>query len=124
MSQPGGTLLTMAREIPEENRFSPASDVFAWAVSMCMITVQALRGIHLSSRRDIKDLALLVINKHSPALGCLLMECLAEDYRERPCAEEVRDRLLHIAGSWPVVGEWKMDCPAVVLLEHHFVWYF
>jgi serine/threonine protein kinase len=103
-----GTLFVMAPEMSREGVYSPAGDVFAWAVSMCMVAydsdVSRDARRYLASRELVLRRGLEIFGRHSGALRVLLEECLESDPARRPCSGEVRDRLMHIAGVWPRFG--------------------
>jgi serine/threonine protein kinase len=102
-----GSAIVMAPEI-REGVYSPAGDVFAWAVSMCMIAcdsdISRDAGRYNNGQNVILDQGLAYFGRHSGSLRVLLEECLKSDPARRPCSGEVRDRLMHIAGVWPRFG--------------------
>ncbi len=97
-----------APEVHSFGEYSPASDVYMWAVSMCMVAIDAVGGSsegllqgHIIARgvREVERLA--------PDVGRLLTACLDPDRHRRPCCTQARDRVLAAAGVWPALGAWR-----------------
>ncbi len=92
--------------------YSPASDIYMWAMSMCMVALDALGGRGAAaavtrSQTSIKEAALGLVQPLTPDVGRLLTECLDPDRHKRPCCTEARDRVLAAAGVWPALGAWR-----------------
>jgi serine/threonine protein kinase len=102
-----GTLLTMAPEATG-GVYSPAGDVFSWGVTMCMVVCEALRGrdqVIGCTRAAVTTAALgLLSSLGQRTVAGLVEQCIELYEHQRPCSEEVRDRLLQAAGVWPELG--------------------
>jgi hypothetical protein len=81
-----------------------------WAVSMCMLVIEALGGaggsaVDMRSQTAIKEAGLAVLRPLVPDVANLLAACLDADRQVRPCCNQARDRVLAAAGVWPPLGE-------------------
>jgi hypothetical protein len=90
--------------------YSPAGDMYSWAVTMCMVACQALpfpaRPMP-STREPILEAGKALLRAQSPAVAGVVDLCLKSSRVKRPCATEVRDGLLQAVGVWPALG----TCP-------------
>ncbi len=97
-------------EVLLDGIYSPGSDVYMWAVSMCMLAIEALGGaggggVDTRSQTAIKEAGLAVLRPLVPDIAALLTACLDPDRLARPCCNQARDRVLVAAGVWPPLGE-------------------
>ena len=102
------TLIVSPSEVIMDGVYSPESDIYMWAMSMCMVAVEALGNsvvVDTRSQTSIKDAALALVQPLAPDVCKLLCECLDPDRYKRPCSSEARDRVLAAAGVWPALGE-------------------
>jgi hypothetical protein len=86
-----------------------------WAVSMCMLAIEALGGagrgaVDTRSQTAIKEAGLAVLRPLAPDVADLLTACLDPDRLARPCCNQARDRVLAAAGVWPPLGESLLLC--------------
>jgi hypothetical protein len=96
-------------EVIVDGVYSPASDVFMWAVSMCIVVIEVLgdvTAVNMRSQTAVKEAALGLLSPLAPDVALLLAECLETDRSKRPCCAQARDRVLAAAGVWPTLGAW------------------
>jgi hypothetical protein len=105
-----GTLITMAPEATGGD-YSPAGDMYSWAVTVCMVACHALpfpaRPLP-ASRELILEAGKALLGAQCPAVADAVDLCLKTNHVKRPCATEVRDGLLQAVGVWPALG----TCPS------------
>ena len=96
--------------------FSPGSDAYMWAVSMCMLAIEALGGAAVGNRTQtsIKEGGLGLLRPLAPDVADLLAGCMEGDRHARPCCNEARDRVLAAAGVWPALGACGPHCVVCV----------
>jgi hypothetical protein len=88
--------------------FSPAGDMYMWAVSMCLVTVEALVYGSVSDSDNAKSAGPRRLESSVPDVARLLRDCLQEDRHRRPCSSEARDRVLAAADVWPLLGAFRI----------------
>jgi hypothetical protein len=99
-------------EVPPELKwdyfgvYSPDSDVYMWAMSMCLAAIHALPDVGAMDTRYPDERGITLFEPLSPDVALLLRECLDDDRHKRPCSSEARDRVLAAAGVWPPLGGW------------------
>jgi serine/threonine protein kinase len=104
------TQIVSPSEVLLDGLYSPGSDVYMWAVSMCMLVIEALGDLGDSvvdtrSQTAIKEAGLALLRPLVPDVADLLTACLDPDRNARPCCNQARDRVLAAAGVWPPLGE-------------------
>ncbi len=111
------TLVTSAPQVLTGGKYSAYSDVYSWAVSMCMAVNAALGNpaVNVTSQDDIVQAAQRLLLALDPRVSELIGECLSFDPHRRPCCTQVRDRIMEYAGRWPALGTWCGACPFATL---------
>lgn len=100
------TVMVSPSEVLFDGLFSPASDMYMWAVSMCMLVIEAFgeHGLHAKTQTAIKEAGLQLLRPCAPAIADLLAACLTSDPRQRPCSTQARDVVMAASGAWPALG--------------------
>jgi hypothetical protein len=110
LTHSGTTPIVSPTEVIQDGVYSPASDAYMWAMSMCMVVVEGfgdVATVDTRSQTSIKDAALALLQPLAPDVAAVLAACLDPDRLKRPCCTQARDRVLAAAGVWPPLGAWR-----------------